>query len=92
MAAKQLSQAAQFFWGAVGGLLPALVLIYKYANSQPIGAPIPAIGGLAVVGVVVGAILGAIGSRACDSHNHFTALYHGASAPSLFALFSSLGH
>jgi len=80
----------RFAYGFVGGLCIYLAKLAMLTTSGAIsvGADLPSIGYLYVLGILATAALGGIVSYALESHNVLIALYHGATAPALFAFLS----
>ena len=73
--------AQQVIWGAFGGLLPILIQLLK-RGVEDITLDLPQhIGSFFLLAVFISLLLGAVSSRAFQSHHTIAALYHGATAP-----------
>jgi hypothetical protein len=88
---EALSPQGQLLWGALGAIAP-----YAAKAIQAVGFktsyPFPHLG-LGFISVfLIMVVLGAIWSRALESHNRWLAMYHAATFPIVFQfLFGSHG-
>jgi hypothetical protein len=90
VAGVTLTPGNRFWWGFLGGLCTYLtkVAILTLSGAVHVDDAFPAIGAAYVFGVLATALLGGVVSYALESHNVLISLYHGATAPAVFAFLS----